>query len=252
MQPHTLPRHWGWSRKAAAHSSSCLATKPGTKDTQVRLDLSQELREALLVHAVCRVRLGPELLGVAIVELDLLLVGDLDHTDRCDCGARLVGVLRPLVSLVHELIQASHCQLHFLQLGRFPRELSATLTSSTSIFRTQTEKSVGWYHRSATMKRWLMACFSWAKWSGPMSLSQVAESVHTPRPPHREQKRDGNLTWTPAYSPTHLSIPRAPSHCRTCSEIDVSATGFAVCVQHTSHVTFSRTCMHSFLMSHRL
>ena len=32
--------------------------------------------------------------------------------------------LRPLVSLVHELFEASHCQLNFLQLGRLPRELS--------------------------------------------------------------------------------------------------------------------------------
>ena len=42
--------------------------------TQGRLDLSQELREALLVRAVCRVRLGPELLGIAVVELGLLLL----------------------------------------------------------------------------------------------------------------------------------------------------------------------------------
>ena len=46
------------------------------------LDLSQELREALPVHAVC-LRFRPELLGVAIVELDLLLLKDLDHPDRC-------------------------------------------------------------------------------------------------------------------------------------------------------------------------
>ena len=59
--------------------------------------VSTPLSEALLV--VCRARLGPELFGVAVVELDLLLVGDLDHTDRRDCGAGLVlGVLRQLVS----------------------------------------------------------------------------------------------------------------------------------------------------------
>ena len=94
-QPQTLPRH---SSRSADHGrrqpiQAVVSPISWRQNTQVRLDLSQEFREALLVRSVCRVRLRPDILGVAIVELVLLLVGDLDHTDRCDCGTGLVGQL---------------------------------------------------------------------------------------------------------------------------------------------------------------
>ena len=101
-QPHTLPRHSSRSTdhgrrqpiQTVVSPTSLAPEHSGTSRPLPRTPRSSSC------HSVCRVRLRPELLGVAIVELDILLVGDLDHTDRCDCGAGLVlGVLRPLVSL---------------------------------------------------------------------------------------------------------------------------------------------------------
>ena len=77
------------------------------QNTQVRLDLSQELREVFLV---CRVRLRPDLLGFAVVEVDLPLLGGLDHTDRCDGSAGFfLGNLWSLVSLDSQLLEAPSC-----------------------------------------------------------------------------------------------------------------------------------------------
>ena len=102
------------SDMASFVSSSSLANKPGARTLRNVSNLSQELREALRVHAFCRVRLRPELLGAAVVLTTQIAV----------TAALALSLASSLVSLVHQLIKASDCLLHFLQPGRLPHELS--------------------------------------------------------------------------------------------------------------------------------
>ena len=79
----TSPISIVWSRKAVALSCSGLRHETRCHNTQVRLDLSQELRESLLVHGVSRVLFKPELLSVSVAELAFLMFGSLHQAKIC-------------------------------------------------------------------------------------------------------------------------------------------------------------------------
>ena len=112
----------GWSRMAAGHSSRGLANKPGAR-TLGYVSTSPKNSAILSTRSAVYVS-GQNFSPSRVLSLIFPLLGGLDHTDRCDCGAGLVlGVLRSLVSQVHQLIEASNCLLHFCSWG-LPRELS--------------------------------------------------------------------------------------------------------------------------------
>ena len=81
-----------------------------------RLDLSHELREALLDHTVCCVRFRPEFL--ASVEFDLLLFGDYDHAGGRDGSAGShPGHSCTFFSLACRRRKPLEFELYFVQLG---------------------------------------------------------------------------------------------------------------------------------------
>ena len=103
-----------WSRQQA-----------GCQYTQVRLDFSPELREALLVHTVCGARSWPKLLGIAVVELGLLLLWCLDHADGLDYSASfLLGHTCSFFGLARRRRNPLKLELHLMQLVCLPRVLS--------------------------------------------------------------------------------------------------------------------------------
>ena len=98
------------SSRQDSHAQTC-------QNTQVRLDLSQELREALLVHTVCCAKL----LRIAVAELGLLLLWGVDHADCPDCSA--VFHFYTFFSLARRRGKPLEFKLYLVQLGCLPREL---------------------------------------------------------------------------------------------------------------------------------
>ena len=97
----------------------------GCQHTQIRLDLSQELNEALLVHTVCCVRFWPKLYSITVVQLGLLLLWGLEHADGCDCSAGfLLGHCCTFFSLARCRRNPLEFELHLMQLVCLPREVS--------------------------------------------------------------------------------------------------------------------------------
>ena len=118
----------GWSRKAAAHSSRGLTNRPRASTLRNVSTSPQELREALLVHTVCCVRFWPKLLGMAVVELGLLLLWGVDHADGRDCSAGfLLGHFCTFFSLAHRRRKPLEFELHLSCIG------FACLVSSVAI-----------------------------------------------------------------------------------------------------------------------
>ena len=96
--------------------------KAWRQNTQVRLELSQELREALLVHSVCCVRFWPKLLGISVVvfcsgalTMPMVVTAALAFSSGHFC---------PFFSLACRRGKPLELELYLVQLGCLPRELS--------------------------------------------------------------------------------------------------------------------------------
>ena len=87
----------------------------------------QELREAPLVHTVCRVRFWPKLLSSAVVELGLLWLWGLDHADGRDCSAGFfLGHFCTFPSLARRRRKPLEFKLYLVaarELGGHPHEI---------------------------------------------------------------------------------------------------------------------------------
>ena len=119
----------GWSQKAAAHSSRGLANRPGAS-TLMNVSTSPKNSAKLFLSTRSAVYVSgqTELLGIAVVEIGLLLLWSLDHADDRDCSAGFfLEHFCTFFSLARHGRKPLEFELYLVQLICVPRELGGHL-----------------------------------------------------------------------------------------------------------------------------